>query len=76
VAAAQLSCAMSPMSYEGMILKFRTVLQARERLKPAEVRDYQRALLIQLVQHARAQATFYADRLAPLSSSSELSLDR
>src|SRR3984893_2575547 len=64
------------MSLEDMAVKFRDVLHATERLPSAELRAYRRNLLIKLAQHAAAHVPFYAQRLAPVVSQGEVSLER
>ena len=49
-----------------MVLRFREVLAATERLEPDDFVDYQRSLLEPLLLHARAHAPFYGGRLAPV----------
>jgi len=64
------------MSIEDMAVKFRDVLTTTERMPPAELLTYQRGLLIKLARHAAAHVPFYAQRLAPILSEGEGSLER
>lgn len=49
-----------------MVLSFRKVLAATERLSANDLRQYQQPLLGKLLEHARQHAPFYRDRLAPV----------
>lgn len=59
-----------------MVLKFRAVLAATERLPPEALHAYQRQLLLPLVQHARTHMPFYKTRLAPLMRGVDIDLER
>ena len=59
-----------------MVLKFREVLAATERLEPSALVAYQRQLLLPLLQHARAHMPFYKARLDPLFRGGDTNLDR
>lgn len=59
-----------------MVIKFRDVLAATERLSPAELTAYQRQLLVPLLKHARSNVPFYRTRLAPLFHGDEVDLNR
>ena len=59
-----------------MVLKFRDVLAATERLPPEALQAYQRQLLLPLLQHARAHLPFYEARLAPLLRGADIDLER
>jgi phenylacetate-CoA ligase len=59
-----------------MVLKFRDVLAETERLEPEALHAYQHNLLAPLVQHARRNVPFYANRLAPLFRGNHVNLSR
>ena len=59
---------------ERMVLKFRDVLAATERLEPDDLATYQQNLLVPLVKHARGQVPFYRNRLKPLFHGEEVDI--
>lgn len=59
-----------------MVLRFRDVLAATERLSPDELVAYQRQLLAPLLRHARANVPFYKERLDPLVRGGEIDFAR
>ena len=66
----------TPDRIDRMVLKFRQVLAATERLGADELAAYQQSLLGPLLEHARRNAPFYADRLAPVFPDGRLDLAR
>jgi phenylacetate-CoA ligase len=59
-----------------MVMKFRDVLAATERLGANELEAYQRSLLKPLLLHARAHAPFYRERLGPVIVGDEVDFAR
>jgi phenylacetate-coenzyme A ligase PaaK-like adenylate-forming protein len=59
-----------------MIIDFRDVLLARERLSPSDVRAYQNVLLARLLEHAIARVPYYSKRLAPFFSGERFLMER
>ena len=66
----------TPDRIDRMVLKFREVLAATERLGAAGLEAYQHNLLGPLLEHARRNTAFYADRLAPVFPNGRLDLAR
>ena len=61
---------------EGMMLKFRDVLLAREYLPTDQVRAYQQGLMKRLVEHALARLPSYVERLKPAIRNGQLDPER
>jgi len=59
-----------------MVLQFREVLAETEKLSGRALRAYQDKLLVPLLRHARDQAPFYRERLAPVFRGDDVDLEQ
>lgn len=59
-----------------MVIKFREVLAATEKLEPAAMREYQQNLLRPLLAHARRNVPFYENRLDKVFRGNEVDFSR